>query len=96
MTFQDLLNRLRRIWLWSAAISIGFFILPILWITLSPCFVRVGGMHRVGEHPFDPFKFGLWLLQVGMYCCLASAVLALAAGVTCLIGHFLERRTWLG
>ncbi len=87
MALHDFLNRLQRIWHWSAATSIGFFVLPILWLTLSPRFVRIGGMHRVGEHPFDPFKFGIWLLHVSMCCCLTSAVLALAAGVTCLIGH---------
>jgi hypothetical protein len=86
MTFTDFLTHFRRIWYWSAATSVGCVLFPIFVATTLPQFVPIGGMCGLGERRFNPFEFSLWLLHVGTDCCLVSAVIASAAGVTYLIG----------
>ena len=90
MTFQDLLDRVQHLSRWSVLAAIGFFIAPLFAPVILFHFVRLGGMYGLGDEarylrPEDAFNWYEWLLFTGMTCCLASAVVALAAGATYLI-----------
>jgi len=85
MTFHAFLDRFRRIFRWSASISIGCFLFPLFGLIVLSRSPQVG-MIGLNEHPFEPEKWIDWLLHVGPVCCLVSAVIAIAAGVTYLIG----------
>jgi hypothetical protein len=87
MTFDDFLNRFRRIWHWSAATAIGFFLIPVLWVVFVSGLSGVDvGMHGLNEHPVNTGELGEWLIRVDGDCSLLAAVIAVAAGVTYFIG----------
>jgi len=88
MTFDDFLNRFRRIWHWSAATAIVFHLIPYFWMVIFLRFPQ-GGMSGLNEHPFRMEDWTIWLLRTGANCCMVSAVIAIAADVTYLIGKMI-------
>jgi hypothetical protein len=96
MRFHDSLSRLLRIWRRSVLAAMGFFAVPIL----VSIFLPHGVVHYEldGAHPQWFFidaliKFEVWLILTGQICCLASAVIAIATGVTYLMGKKLPDYT---
>jgi hypothetical protein len=90
MTSRDLLRRLLYIWHWSALATIASFYAPILLtlIIVPPGAHFIVGMHPLNESHFaDPFRWMEWLLLTAPVYCLASAAVAIATGVTYLIGR---------
>ena len=98
MNFHHLLDRVQRVWRWSVVAAIGFFVVPLFAPSILFHFVHPGGMYGLGDEarylqPEDAFHWSEWFLFTGMVCCLASAVVALAAGATYLIGKKLPDYT---
>jgi hypothetical protein len=96
MEFLRLLERLRRIWHWSAGVSIACLLVPVFVPFFQPSRAFII-MHRVGDHPVNPLKLINWEIHVGAYCSVVSAVIAIAAGVTYLVGTkylWLPVRIW--
>jgi hypothetical protein len=88
MTFHDLLARLLRIWHWSALAAIASLVVPIeVGMRLGTGIIsRLEGLHDHENHFADPFRWAEWLLFTSPYPCLLCAVIAMAAGITYLIG----------
>jgi cytochrome bd-type quinol oxidase subunit 2 len=86
MSFRDELDRLRRIWRWSALATIGSFVAPILVVMKfgSGVIDRLEGLNE--NHFADLFRWVEWLLFTSPYWCLACAVFAIATGATYLVG----------
>ena len=93
MRFRDLLERLHRVWLWSAMATIAALYAPLVAFLLIWARPRVIITMGPLNHFADPIRWADWTLHMSAIGCLACAAFGLAAGAAYFIGRKLPDYT---